>query len=329
MAEDVPEPEPTIAVVEVLDTLWLPRRKAIATYRELLSTAYMPWSPTVDPEADFRVRMEVAALGDVTIARHLSTPHSVIRTASDVAKSEAECVHLLLILSGHHHCEQQDRETVTQSGDVLIVDSARPTRVDCGPEPHDVLTVSIPKEILSRAYGSGDLGSNIIIGRNRLPFSNLLSLLADRLGIASKEELSCLSEACISLLPLALGRFGEDDETGFPLSSRNPRFAEISGYVSRNLFVAELSARYIAYQFGISDRYLHKLFATQGITCNRYIQDKRLERVCAEFLSRSKHHEPIATVAERWGFRDVSTFNRAFRQKYGCTPSQYRKGYKG
>jgi AraC-like DNA-binding protein len=29
-------------------------------------------------------------------------------------------------------------------------------------------------------------------------------------------------------------------------------------------------------------------------------------------------------VAFRWGFNELSSFNRAFKKKYGCTPSQFR-----
>jgi AraC-like DNA-binding protein len=35
----------------------------------------------------------------------------------------------------------------------------------------------------------------------------------------------------------------------------------------------------------------------------------------------------IAELASRWGFKDLSTFNRAFKKHYGCTPSAYRKSH--
>jgi AraC-like DNA-binding protein len=36
--------------------------------------------------------------------------------------------------------------------------------------------------------------------------------------------------------------------------------------------------------------------------------------------------ESIAGIASRLGFSDQSHFDRRFRRKFGCTPSQHRAG---
>ena len=37
----------------------------------------------------------------------------------------------------------------------------------------------------------------------------------------------------------------------------------------------------------------------------------------------------ISTVAFSLGFVDLSHFNRSFRRRYGCTPSEVRTAYRG
>jgi AraC-like DNA-binding protein len=43
-----------------------------------------------------------------------------------------------------------------------------------------------------------------------------------------------------------------------------------------------------------------------------------------DLVSPTSRHVPISFVAYRWGFNDLSSFNRSFKNRFGCTPSRYR-----
>jgi AraC-like DNA-binding protein len=87
---------------------------------------------------------------------------------------------------------------------------------------------------------------------------------------------------------------------------------------------AALSPRSAALSLGISVRYVHKLFAITGTTFSAHVLAKRLELVRRDLASVECRHQPIFGLAYRWGFNDISTFIRAFKKKYGCSPSEYR-----
>lgn len=74
---------------------------------------------------------------------------------------------------------------------------------------------------------------------------------------------------------------------------------------------------------GLSRSQRHrKLTATLGISSNKLINQLRLE-AAAERLSNS--NLPVSAIAYDCGFRDVGYFGKRFRERYGKSPSGYRK----
>ena len=76
---------------------------------------------------------------------------------------------------------------------------------------------------------------------------------------------------------------------------------------------------------GFSRYYFSRSFKQQtGYSFKDYLCQKRLQ-VAMDLLIRSDH--PMREVAAESGFGSVATFNRVFRDKKGCTPTQYRAIY--
>ena len=86
-----------------------------------------------------------------------------------------------------------------------------------------------------------------------------------------------------------------------------------------------LSPKSVAEVFGIFERYVYRLFAQQGLRFGAQVRSRRLEGAAAE-LSRSSRTR-IMDIAYKWGFADLSTFIKAFKQKFGCTPREFRRGH--
>ena len=79
----------------------------------------------------------------------------------------------------------------------------------------------------------------------------------------------------------------------------------------------ELTVEGLAREFFISRYYLmHRFKEMTGYTVHQYISEKRLLR--AGELIRSG--VPVLQAAEQTGFRDYSTFLRAFRRLFGASP---------
>jgi AraC-like DNA-binding protein len=55
-----------------------------------------------------------------------------------------------------------------------------------------------------------------------------------------------------------------------------------------------------------------------------YLRNERLEAVRRDLANPALRHRSVAALAARWCFVDAAHFSRAFRQRYGYTPSQLR-----
>lgn len=97
----------------------------------------------------------------------------------------------------------------------------------------------------------------------------------------------------------------------------NEKVLAILDYVGEHL-CENLSIDLIARQFYISKYYMMRLFKQEtGYTLGQYISQKRL-LLAKELLSSGV---PGTQVCYDCGFKDYSTFSRAYKQLFGVTPS--------
>ncbi len=94
-------------------------------------------------------------------------------------------------------------------------------------------------------------------------------------------------------------------------------------YVELN-YSSPMSITQMAQLAGFSESHFMKFFKqTMGISFNAYLNNYRLTLAARLLLGTD---ETILSIASDVGFDNLSYFNRAFKKKYGKTPSSYRKG---
>ena len=76
----------------------------------------------------------------------------------------------------------------------------------------------------------------------------------------------------------------------------------------------------------VSPRTLQRLLREQGVSYSELIERCRRKAAC-ESLEHT--HTPIKEIAATMGYRDVSSFTRAFRRWTGTTPRAYRIEFLG
>lgn len=92
-----------------------------------------------------------------------------------------------------------------------------------------------------------------------------------------------------------------------------------------NHYKEELTLEEVASFAGFSRYYFSRSFKKQtGYSFKEYLCQKRVQ-VAMDLLIRT--NRSMRDVALESGFGSVATFNRVFREKKGCTPTQYRAIY--
>ena len=71
----------------------------------------------------------------------------------------------------------------------------------------------------------------------------------------------------------------------------------------------------------VSPRTLQRLFAAEGISYSDIVERCRCKTAC-EFLESTRI--PVKDIATSLGYRDASSFSRAFRRWTGTAPRAYR-----
>jgi AraC-like DNA-binding protein len=96
----------------------------------------------------------------------------------------------------------------------------------------------------------------------------------------------------------------------------------IKKYIVDNL-IRELSLGSVA-RHRITPRYVQKLFEREGTSFTEFMRDARLESAHRMLSNPRFERMKIAEIAYGAGFNDLSHFNRHFRVRYGCAPSDVR-----
>lgn len=116
-------------------------------------------------------------------------------------------------------------------------------------------------------------------------------------------------------------------EDGF-LITRVARMNVIRAYIETRIGDPALCLDDVAAHAQISTSYVRKLFAAEGARFSAFVLQTRLEMVARALTDPATCGDPVSVVASACGFNDVSYFNRAFRKRYGCTPSDWRSRHR-
>jgi AraC-like DNA-binding protein len=130
-----------------------------------------------------------------------------------------------------------------------------------------------------------------------------------------------LAGGTVSLIASALGSLlALQRKSGSPAVAT---FANIRRFIDTHLASPALETDMLAGNFGLSRAALYRLFEPVGGVA-AYIRRERLRRVFRDITAPEHANVRLAGLARRWGFKDGSTFNRAFRLSFGISPGAAR-----
>ncbi len=150
-----------------------------------------------------------------------------------------------------------------------------------------------------------------------------LKLVRTENAVTTTELEAAFSNHVCDLLALAIGATRDAAELVRTRGLCAARMHAIKEDIRRNLSRPNLSVDAIAARHRISARYVRNLFEKSGSTFTRFVTAQRLAAAHKTLVARPD--TPISAIAYNVGFNDISNFNRAFRQQFGCTPSDIRK----
>ncbi|MGK5685590.1 helix-turn-helix domain-containing protein [Actinoplanes sp. URMC 104] len=228
-------------------------------------------------------------------------------------------------LSGAGLVRQRGREVAVGAGEAVLIEVDGGPFTVLRPEPTRLIGLRVPRAGLGADAASA--------GPRLVPPSRPALGLLRRYLLAVRDDpmprAGPLADAFAGhvgeLIGLALRPDdGDARQAGAP-SLRAARLSAVKADVARQLTDAGLSAARVAGRQGITVRYLHKLFEREPQTFAQFVLGRRLELAHRRLGDPRWAGRTVSAIAHDSGFGDLSGFNRAFRHRYGVTPSEVRE----
>lgn len=307
----------------------LPAHARVAAYetavRDFLAACDIRAQVSVDADepGGFSAGFERFSIGRLDGAAHRTNqPHSILAGPPGALAGGFD---FYLVKEGALRFSTGDGDLRLRAGDMALL------RTDAAFDAHsgqlDMIALSLPQGLVANhALGRRVLANRVMPGGAGLSacLAVMMSTAAQRHHELVGEEAAVIQTALLDgILCLAAAPAAD----GLELSERQ---ADLLGGLKaaaiEGLDDPDLTPQAVASAAGVSVRTLHRLFNASGVTFRGWLRTQRLERCWRELVDPGRRRATIAAVAFQWGFNDLSTFNRAFRDHYGQTPQAVRQG---
>lgn len=284
----------------------------------------------LDGSNNFCASMKRRNLGDLGFVLVESSPAVARSSAAEAGSWAADGGDYLMMTvadRGRSVLRQNNWSADLSQGDIVLRDLARPWE-SYSDEGMGLILIKIPFAMVARHHSDPErlVGYHLPATDPRVGFASTV-IRASRAALQAAPEADWhthLSEVLAGVFRLICHNDLGIDALGEQKSAVSLRRAATT-YISRNLCDPELTVSVVADAIGVTPRHLQRAFMDSGLTPRQFILDQRLSEA-ARLLARSTgaEAERIIDIAFSVGFNDASHFTRAFVQKYGCAPRQYR-----
>lgn len=112
------------------------------------------------------------------------------------------------------------------------------------------------------------------------------------------------------------------EATALPDFDPNSRYAQFVSYMDAH-FREPIQLLDLAEAFSLSKQHVSTVFHKEmGMPFSEYLQNLRLREAARLLLTTNRN---ITTVCQNSGFPNLKSFNQSFRQKFGCSPKEFRQ----
>lgn len=250
--------------------------------------------------------------------------HTASMSARGCSRLTHRYVKVIWLRQGGARLEQNGRAVDLAPNHWTVYDASRPYEVQmaedaaftvllCESGPHDALM-----RLAQRSAG------------RLMPTEGGAAVMLATLQATCNEARNLMPVSCSVVIDFAVAlltrelQFGESGLAESRRRAQEVLLRAAEQYLRANLSRQQLSPDHIAAALHVSRRTLYHAFELVGETPQALIRRLRLEQ-CRDMLGHNASAGiSITQLALEFGFSDPAYFTRCFRQRFGCTPSQYR-----
>ncbi len=156
-------------------------------------------------------------------------------------------------------------------------------------------------------------------------FARMLETTARNIETLNEVEWAAVAQGLVDLLLTLAHGLNAPAADSSNTATQAALLHRICQTIERRLDDPELTPARVAQAEGISERYLQKLFEAADDSFTHYVRERRLQRAWADLSNPAESHRSISEIAYRHGFGDSAHFSRAFRNRFGLPPREFRQ----
>lgn len=251
--------------------------------------------------------------------------HLVYRDKAQIARLDSDALIINYVTEGRLQSEQDGRRVELVAGDAAVSDAERPYFLAFD-RPLGCISVKVSKaDLIRHGTGIDRVTASSLHERSTL-HPLVLNYMRQLITTAPNLTPQAGAKAAGVLRELVAASVQE------AINERSPRLSEhrgvalvrVKAYIEQHLHEPGLNPETVARAVRLSVRYINQLFAVEESALGRYIWQRRLDRAAMRLTSPGCTATTISAIALEAGFNNLSHFSRAFRQRYGTSPREYR-----
>lgn len=300
-----------------------PEAERVGAFREVIGQQMLRLDIEPLPGKPFYTHARVRPLPGLSVIWSSSSPVRIGRTKQLTSDGNDDVI--FQWSTGVSSVRQLGREFVLDPGDAVLLSCSDPggaiLRSNC-----EAISLRVPRNALGHLLRE----TVTCFARPISGHSTALKLLRHYLGFL-REEMSAVPELqqlvvshVYDLLSIALGATRDAREAARMGGAGAALLCAIKADIEANLMRGYLSVTSLATRHRVTPRYVQLLFERDGTTLTQFIRERRLAQAHQMLASRRFDDRRIIEIAFACGFNDISFFNRAFRARYGATPTDIR-----
>jgi len=300
-----------------------PRHLRRDAWREAMARLRLPVGRIPDTDQfHAQVTCLVSPMG-VEFALVSTTPLEIAGRNTD----QPAALWLCLLLEGEAFLEREGADVAIAPGDLIYGPTGAAATLRFLTRAR-LLFVTVPRLALDqRLIGPAPPTIGHLAAQNGLShvFSGLLRATAEALEALTADQLRPVEIALTEFLVAALAAEGGAASLGGAAGARASHLHRIRQTIETLLADPDLTLTKVAQEDGVSPRYLQKLFASAQESFSHYLLARRLERCRSDLTSPLCAQLSISQICYRWGFNSSAHFSRAFKDRFGVSPRDYRR----
>jgi len=317
-------------MTQLLSTAVVPREQRLAYWTDMICNVYVQLGcdpvPGARSHGDFEgsIRQHTLPSLDVSVVR--SGPQKVMRTAGHIARSSDDYFLVSIQARGRGVVRQDGRDAVLSVGDFALYDSTRPYQLQFD-DAFEQIVLKLPGERLrSELRETQALTATTVSGREGAGhlLLGMIRTLHEDIDALQPASALAVANGVLSILVAGLQTL---PAARSPALSNLTAFhlARIKRQVDARLDDPALSVGTLAAEVGMSVSQIHRVFKSEPLTPSQYIWERRLEACSRDLLDPRLAGRPMGEIAYGRGFSDAAHFSRAFRERFGCSPREWRQ----